>query len=307
MSAEKINTTTMETIKEELLRNITNLIPTLIDQLLLDIIKIIKDKTAAYLEKHNNLFTATPSKTSVNVNLEYDQYRDRNYRFFDEKLTEREEKFYQLTKYENLLDLHGECMQQEPIYIPRKFRKDKFHVLSQKEKESVSKFELQRFRSECEILNIRKNTMISNIFDIDNDVENVIDKSDTSLACKEMLKKRWHTLINEDISRVNAKLEKKKSSTRKAFEKDWKEHANRNAESTTTHANTHFSEHPMKQSSTSTLPPNTPAVSTNVNDNINTESLSPMLNEENCEISKNSLKTPYEKPYLRSSTFQDVT
>ena len=55
------------------------------------------------------------------------------------------------TGRERLLDLHGECLQEEHMYIPRKFRNDKKYVTSQEGLNVVRKNDLNNLQSQCEI------------------------------------------------------------------------------------------------------------------------------------------------------------
>ena len=187
-------------------------------------------------------------------------------------------------------------MQHEPIYIPRKFRKDNFNTRSKNEKDSVTKFELQRFRSECEIINIRKNNVTENIFDIDKDIDIFIENSNTSPGCKKMLKERWETVINEDIKRIKNKLERKKESTRSAFERDrnivspkysFREFANRKVEENIDEENNNADE---------VIDEGTEISSDHV-----------ISNSANKISSKNRIATQYERPFLRSSTSQNTS
>ena len=121
---------------------------------------------------------------------------------------------------ENLLDSYGKCMQYEPRYIPRKFRNDKYHVMNADELNSVQKVEDQRFRSECEILRIRKDTCTSNLFGIDQEISDFINSAPVTLGAQQMLIDRWNKCVNEDIERITLKWKKKMSSTEVAIKKD---------------------------------------------------------------------------------------
>ena len=78
---------------------------------------------------------------------------------------------YKLTRYERLLDLYGECLQEEPMYIPRKFRNDKTYVRSQEELNVVRENGLNNLQSKCEILKLRKNNLLENIANQDKILE----------------------------------------------------------------------------------------------------------------------------------------
>ena len=201
----------LDRFKSECIPKIIEIIPDIINEVLPSIIKIIKDKMNE--SDHHE-------KEERSVTEEYDLFRQNNHRFFDERLARREEIFYKFTRCNMMLDLYTDCMKEEPLYIPRKFRNDKYHLLSQNELNSLRKSEFQRFKSECEIIRIRRDNFTDAIFLIDKEVLNFIDKSTVTEKCKETLKNRWNTLINEDMSRINEKWTKKIKSTKYAFEKD---------------------------------------------------------------------------------------
>ena len=58
-----------------------------------------------------------------------------------------------------LVDLYGECLQEEPEYIPRKFKNDKTYVTLQEEL-NVGKSDFNNLQSESEILKLRKNNYL---------------------------------------------------------------------------------------------------------------------------------------------------
>ena len=59
-------------------------------------------------------------------------------------LQKRKDFVYKFTRCERLLDLYGECLQEEPMYIPQKFRNDKTDVTSQEELNVVRKNDLNQ-------------------------------------------------------------------------------------------------------------------------------------------------------------------
>ena len=94
----------------------------------------------------------------------------------------------------------------------------------------------KRFQTECEILRIRHDKTTGNIIKIDEEVGNVIDKSNISEEARIQLKERWQFCLNTDVKRIDEKCRKKMLSTTAAFEKDKKslaekEQGSRNMES----------------------------------------------------------------------------
>ena len=85
-----------------------------------------------------------------------------NYKLWSDLLQKRKGFVDKFTRYEQLLDLYGECLQEEPIYILHKFRNDKTYVTSQEELNVVRKHGLNNLQSECESLKLRKNNLLEN-------------------------------------------------------------------------------------------------------------------------------------------------
>ena len=78
---------------------------------------------------------------------------------------------YKFKRCERLLDLCKEWLQEDPMYIPRKFRNDKTYVTSQEELNISRKSYLNNLKSEWEILKLRKNNLLENIANQDKILE----------------------------------------------------------------------------------------------------------------------------------------
>ena len=78
---------------------------------------------------------------------------------------------YKFKRCERLLDLCKEWLQEDPMYIPRKFRNDKTYITSQEELNISRKSYLNNLKSECEILKLRKNNLLENIANQDKILE----------------------------------------------------------------------------------------------------------------------------------------
>ena len=154
------------------------------------------------------------------LNMEINSFKNQHERFFDKKLRDRENIFYKFARCEHLLSLYNDCAQEEPLYIPKKFRSDKFHIRSEKERSVLTKMEIQRFQTECELLRIRRDDFTKKLFDIDLEIEKFISNSKLSAEAQVSIGKRWNKLINEDITRINNKWSKKIKSVTSAFETD---------------------------------------------------------------------------------------
>lgn len=178
----------------------------------------------------------------------------------------------------------------------------------------LKKFELQRFRSECEILRIRRDDFTQRIIELDEKVSNYIEKSPLSYDCKNILITKWKDDINEDTDRINNKWSKKMESTKIAFEKDRKYIFDKRQPSTIDEFTPWKNN--IKDSKKTFDTDNT----TNLHSQETTEV--PFVNEDpnafesntdqdsvtqQNSSSKNSQITIFQRRILRSSTFQDDT
>ena len=143
-----------------------------------------------------------------------------NQTFMNEQLIDREKELYKYIRNVSLLDLYTECLETEPVYVPRKWRNDNYHVMSERELTVLTNLELKRFQTECEILRLRRDDFKQRTEHIDKNITEFIEKENISLQSKEWLLKRWEECIREDENKITKKWEQKLRGTRNQFEKD---------------------------------------------------------------------------------------
>ena len=89
-------------------------------------------------------------------------------------------------------------------YIPRKFRNDKPHELS-----IVRKNDLNNLQSECEILKLRKNSLLENIAHQDKILEEKLWEEKRNQQVKKEILFYWDYDVTRDIENVNKKWDTK--------------------------------------------------------------------------------------------------
>ena len=198
-----------------LLQVIREQLPRIVDILAPEIIELFKGKVDSY-----NTTSSTSNSMNNKLEAEFNAFRNNNKTYIEEQLREREEKYYTLARYEHYLDLWTECLEEEPVYVPKKYRNDKFYVTSNAELISVNRSELQRFQSQCEIFRLRRDNITAEIFAIDKAIVDMITRSNLSPEVTQKATERWNKLINEDIARVDAKWKKKIAGVRESYIKD---------------------------------------------------------------------------------------
>ena len=90
------------------------------------------------------------------------------------------------------------------MYIPRKFRNDKPQELS-----IVRKNDLNNLQSECEILKLRKNSLLENIAHQDKILEEKLWEKKRNQQVKKEILFYWNYDVTRDIENVNKKWDTK--------------------------------------------------------------------------------------------------
>ena len=216
MSLDGITNELMDALKVVLVEKITELIPNILKEVTPDIIHHTKSVIESYVIENSDLLRDSLAKTDEDIK----EFNKTNERFIDSSLLEREKEYYKLARCENLIRLYNECMESEPPYVPRKWRSDNYHVKSEAELNIVDKFDLERFKGECEILKVRRDEYAGKLIAIDTNIDKLFRSSKLSRENQSKGLKRWEKLVNEDTARIDTKLGGKTESTKKAFEKD---------------------------------------------------------------------------------------
>ena len=89
------------------------------------------------------VFTETPTSKK-----EYETFLNANQDYMSYMLLKREDTFFKLTRCERLSTLYDQCLNKTPPYVPQKWRKTKFHLLSREEYDKLHESEIQAFKSE---------------------------------------------------------------------------------------------------------------------------------------------------------------
>ena len=222
MSSNTLSEEMVESIKEIIRDTIIQILPDIVKQMTTIIPEIITQITPIIVktttDNYSNREKAEVRRKENEKN--FNDFRAENKAYMDKKLSEREEKYYKYRRSDVNLELYGECLAEEPVYIPRKFRSDSFHVMNEAELRSVTKFELQRFQSECEILNLRRTQFLKEITTIDDQIEEFIKNKNLNDGVTSLAVSRWNECKTEEIKRIDEKMVKKMESTQEAYAKD---------------------------------------------------------------------------------------
>ena len=224
MSLEGVTSTVMEALQNTLTAQISSIVPDLFKQLSTMFIDLVRKEIAQYLSKDldiKEIVKKTVKETLVSVDDEVAKFRNSKFAaILDDKLERRDQEYYKYARDNDLLRLYGECMALEPLYVPKKFRNDKYHVISERELTIINKLELKRLQTECEILAGRRDEFQKRCNAFDAEVKDILSMSDLSDKAAEICLKRWTDLVAGDIKRVDQKMAKKYERMKNAFKRD---------------------------------------------------------------------------------------
>ena len=217
-----INNDDMEQIKNEIITKITEVLPSI----LMEVFPALIEKVLP------NIITAVERKTESHISTrgEADRFINENPEKFNECIKSRKQAFEQFQRCESLLLLYNECKEEQPPYIPRKFREDKFHVHDEEELDIVNRRSLANLQCQYDLLSKRKRDFVAKVNHQDDLIFQYVEEMDISREVKVEISKIWQNETKEDEIGIKKVWEKKISEMKKAYEKDKEklEESNRN-------------------------------------------------------------------------------
>ena len=169
----------------------------------------------------------------VNVNknkTEAIKYVQRNTESWKYHLRSRDTLYRKHLRCVSLLDLYTDCMQEEPMYVPKKFRNEKVNVRNEEEKKKQQTLDGHKFRTEMEILEIRKKDFERDLKNLDEKNRDFLVKDVEDEEIREIILSIWEKSIKEDEELAKDNWVVKIEATRKQYEDDKKEKDNKEEE-----------------------------------------------------------------------------
>ena len=194
-------------------------------QLLPTITKLCKDVITKHFKETDII--ENHIQTDHQDKKDFEQFRSRNTRYLSQKLDERKDIYNQYVRtikfsevYTRIIKNNAECPDKSEIYVPRKFRKDDYYVMSKTELDAISRFEQERLKSERDILTLRSQEYLSRMEKIDADITNFIKSKNLSSSVHVLAINRWEQCVSQDSNKVDTEWYKKMNSTKEAFARD---------------------------------------------------------------------------------------
>ena len=203
------------------MKSFLEILPTILNDITPTIItsaeNIIKDKVKDTLP---NIETTSTTQGSFQTQNQAHDFEYFNQKFLNNKLKARNDYFYKETRSVELANLYEECLSEEPPYVPKEFREEKVHTLSEREKEIYGNLSEQKLKAEIEILKVRAKTNRDKIDQIDSTVDDFFIANEENQEVVEILKENYKAKVNSDEGRVNKKWSKKMHDEKEIIKKD---------------------------------------------------------------------------------------
>ena len=221
MALESLSSEIVDSLKELIKEKLSTMLPNILQELAPTITELAKEAIVEHISK-SDMLEEKLFESFSSAREEVDSFMDSFAKEIEEKLSKRKSAYYKYARHENFVNLYEECLTSDPIYVPKKFRYDKYHVMSVNELSYIKDMEIQRLRSEIQILGSRRDEFAKRCMDFDHEFLEMIHNSNVSNKASKQLQDRWHKLVKKDADRVNTDWESKTKSMKDIFEKDKK-------------------------------------------------------------------------------------
>ena len=132
----------------------------------------------------------------------------------------RDNALRKVKRLENMLNLYHEQLNTSPIYVPRKFRKDKYHIKSSSELEVLKNREVNDMKSEMEIMRLRLVENEQRVQHQDDLFLIFLNENVQNSYIKDEVVKTWNKNNKKESDRLDNIWARKIRETKIAFEKD---------------------------------------------------------------------------------------
>ena len=209
----------MEVIKSNVIKSKMAVPP----EVLQELVPLIIEKSEAWINENITKGLETCRRNlpdNLNVNKEVNSFIRRNNDHWQKKLEKRKDVYYKFTRSDQLILLYNECLEEEPIYIPRKFRNDNTFTMNEQEKNIYFKLDLTKLKTEMEILTTRREYFRKKLDEIDQEFTAFIESESVSEIVKKKLEEEWVKLTTESNAKIDAVWQKIIKGKKEAFQRD---------------------------------------------------------------------------------------
>ena len=128
---------------------------------------------------------------------------------FNKYEASRDNAFWSATRYYELTKLYQECLNETPKYVPKKFRRDRYHVVSAEELLILQQREVNDLKSEMDLFQLREERNRKKIELQDDLVAILVNEKVQNPYLKEEILWTWNQNNREEMERVTQVWKKK--------------------------------------------------------------------------------------------------
>ena len=152
--------------------------------------------------------------------LDVDRFLEKHCELLNKYEGLRDNALRKAKRLENLLNLYYEQLNASPIYVPRKFRKDKYTIKSSSELEVLKNREINDFKSEMEIMRLRLLENQKRVQHQDDLFLIFLNENEKNSFVKNGVINIWNKNNKEESDRLDKMWERKIKEMKIAYSKD---------------------------------------------------------------------------------------
>ena len=217
--ASPLNDTDIERISNKLNEKLMESLPAMLCSMLRDdMMKMMKEWLPSIMEIVNN-----EREVSSQAKTEAQDYMNSHRYDFNIKQKKRASKYEQFSRCVHILELYDGCIGETPVYIPKKFREEKFHARNVREREVIEKRSLANMHCEYDLLSIRREDFKTEYQVLDTDVKKQLEEEQLAPPVIQETLEIYKRECKKEEEKINKEWRRKIAGVKKSFKKDKEE------------------------------------------------------------------------------------
>ena len=198
---------------------IRDVVPMVADNIADNIVMLLEQEKFVLNENNNEILVEETVLEDDSLDLAI-QFMNDNSEFIKSQLIFRNQAYTNFVNTVATIDLYDECLSENPVFVPRKFRNDNRHCLSKDERDVVDKISIQKLKGETEFLQCRRDEFRRRIKNGDSNFTSFVRNNIPNEDVFQEVMTVWNSALRVDEEKVDELQIKKTESLRKAHQKD---------------------------------------------------------------------------------------
>ena len=148
-------------------------------------------------ENSSSLFKSYENKSNKNLKENLDAFIYENQDIWHSKLDKCKDVMFNYLTCDKQILLYNQCLEEEPIHIPRKFWNDKVSTMIALEKNIYKKLALEKLKTEMEILTNRREHFQNSIDTIDKEIKQFLDNKSIPEILRREVRSDWEKNVKK--------------------------------------------------------------------------------------------------------------